>query len=243
MRRGEYGVDAPYGLIAFTIAGIASAGVVISTWVTTGAVRPAPLVPMVFFWLNAASFWYTTRRGKFEVWDGILGQLPLRGDERVLDMGCGRGAVLTAVAKRLTSGRATGIDIWNTHDQSGNAREVTLKNAEIEGVGDRVDVQTGDMRELPFGDAAFDLVLSSMAIHNISSTVERDRAVAEAWRVLKPGGRLAIADIRQTSRYADTLRRLGAHPVSRRRLGWRFWWGNPIAATSLVMASKPPQAG
>ena len=55
--------------------------------------------------------------------------LKLRGDEAVLDMGCGRGAVLTAVARKLTTGRVIGIDIWNTMDQSGNAREVTLRNA------------------------------------------------------------------------------------------------------------------
>ena len=60
-----------------------------------------------FFLANASSFLYTTRRGKFQVWEEILDGLHLRGDERVLDMGCGRGAVLTAVAKRLTTGRVT----------------------------------------------------------------------------------------------------------------------------------------
>ena len=54
-----------------------------------------------FFLANAASFFYTTRRGKFQVWDEILDGLHLRGDERVLDMGCGRGAVLTAVAQTV----------------------------------------------------------------------------------------------------------------------------------------------
>jgi arsenite methyltransferase len=57
--------------------------------------------------------------------------------------------------------------------------------------------------------------------------------------VLKPCGRLAIADIRATRLYADTLRALGATAVDRRRLGWRFWWGNPIASTTLLTASKP----
>ena len=56
---------------------------------------------------------------------------------------------------------------------------------------------------------------------------------------LKPGGRLAIADIRATARYAATLRGLGAAGVNRRGLGWRFWYGNPFAGTTLVVASKP----
>jgi hypothetical protein len=55
---------------------------------------------------------------------------------------------------------------------------------------------------------------------------------------LTPGGRLVIADIRATAIYESELRQLGAAHVQRRRLGWRFWWGNPIAATTLLTASK-----
>ena len=94
------------------------------------------------------------------------------------------------------------------------------------------------MRALPFPDASFDVVVSSLAIHNIRSNADRAQAVAEAWRVLRPGGRLAIADIRATARYARTLNELGAIGIARRRLGWRFWYGNPLAGTSLVTASK-----
>jgi arsenite methyltransferase len=49
---------------------------------------------------------------------------------------------------------------------------------------------------------------------------------------------MVIADIRATGVYAETLRTLEAQQVERRRLGWRFWWGNPFAATTLVTASK-----
>ncbi len=134
----------------------------------------------------------------------------------------------------------TGIDIWSKKDQSGNARDVTLRNASLEGVGDRVQIDTGDMRALPYPDATFDLVVSSLAIHNIRSNADRKRAIVEGFRVLKPGGRMVIADIRATRLYADALRALGALNVERRRLGWRFWWGNPFAGTTLLTASKAP---
>jgi len=107
-------------------------------------------------------------------------------------------------------------------------------------VGDRVQIETGDMRELPYPDAAFDLVVSSLAIHNIRSNADRKRAIVEGFRVLKPGGRMVIADIRATALYEEALRALGASNVERRRLGWRFWWGNPMAGTTLLTASKAP---
>ena len=240
MRRGEYGFDAPYGPIVFGAVSVASAVAAVFCW-REGDTRSTVQMTAftVFFLANTASFLYTTRRGKFVEWARILDRLHLRGDERVLDMGCGRGAVLTAVARRLTTGRVTGIDIWNTLDQSGNARTVTERNASLEGVAERVEIQTGDMRALPFPDATFDLVVSSLAIHNIRKDAERRQAVAEGFRVLRPGGRMVVTDIRATSSYADELRELGASNVERRRLGWRFWWGNPLAATVLLTASKP----
>ena len=61
-------------------------------------------------------------------------------------------------------GRATGVDIWQAEDLSGNSQQATLENARREGVADRVEVRTGDARELPFADKLFDVVVSSMAL-------------------------------------------------------------------------------
>src|SRR5262249_41944734 len=195
MRRGDYGYDAPYVLVIFALVGLGTgtAATIIGWQHGIAAVRPLTFCA-VYFMASAASFFYTTRFGKFVEWERILDHLNLSGDENVLDMGCGRGAVLIAVARRLKSGRVTGIDIWSTTDQSGNAREVTLRNASLEGVADRVQIETGDMRTLPFPDATFDLMVSSLAIHNIVSNADRKKAIAEGYRVLKPGGRMVIAD-------------------------------------------------
>jgi arsenite methyltransferase len=162
MRRGNYGYDAPYAVVIFGLVAIAAAVAATISWVQ-GERRVALQMTAycVFFFGNTSSFLYTTRRGKFVEWDRILDNLRLRGDEQVLDLGCGRGAVLTAVARRLTTGRVTGIDLWRTRDQSGNAREVTERNAALEGVADRVTIETGDMRALPF--AATTLLNASKA--------------------------------------------------------------------------------
>ncbi|HEX3273197.1 MAG TPA: class I SAM-dependent methyltransferase, partial [Ktedonobacterales bacterium] len=136
-------------------------------------------------------------------------------------------------------GKAIGVDIWQTRDQSGNDQAATEANARAEGVAERIELLTADMRELPFEDASFDLVVSSLAIHNIHAPGGRAQAIAEAARVLKPGGRLRIADFRHVDAYATQLRELGWQDVTKRNLGWRFWYGGPWAAIYLLSAAKP----
>ena len=143
-------------------------------------------------------------------------------------------------AQHLTTGRAVGVDLWKSKDQSGNAAEATRRNAVAEGVADRVELHTADMTALPFEDNRFDLVVSSVAIHNIKGRAGRDRAIEEAVRVLRPGGRLLIADIWATGRYRARLAELGMIDVARRGLGWRMWWSGPWLPTRLVTATKPP---
>jgi ubiquinone/menaquinone biosynthesis C-methylase UbiE len=140
--------------------------------------------------------------------------VPWRGDEAVLDVGCGRGLLLIGAAKRLTTGKATGIDLWQGEDLAGNSPQATLANAEAEGVADRVEIQTGDARKLPFADASFDVVVSNAALHNIYKGEERRGAVREIARVLKPGGRFIIADIRNLAEYATVLQAEGFAKVN-----------------------------
>jgi ubiquinone/menaquinone biosynthesis C-methylase UbiE len=94
------------------------------------------------------------------------------------------------------------------------------------------------MRRLPFDDGSFDVVVSSLAIHNVWGA-ERAQALREAARVLKKGGKLAIADIRYTRAYAAELQACGLKITDRRSLGYRFWYGGPWGATRLVAAIKP----
>jgi ubiquinone/menaquinone biosynthesis C-methylase UbiE len=197
------------------------------------------VLAVLFVLAILGSFLYTTLRGKFLVWAELLDKLNLRGDERILDLGCGRGAVLLMAAQHLTTGRAVGVDLWRKVDQSGNSLEATRRNAVAEGVADRVELHTGDMTALPFADDSFDVVVSSLAIHNIRGRAGRAKAIREAVRVLRPGGRLMIADIRATGQHQAQLARIGMNAVAHRRLGWRFWRGGPLAATRLVTATKP----
>lgn len=238
-RMPAYGVDAPGALVGLTAgaaATLAAAGVAwANRWRILGGLL---LTGGLYSAASAASFAYTTRRGKFAVWAAELDRLDLSGNERILDLGCGRGAVLALAAKLVPRGRATGIDLWRSKDQSANTVDAAAANLDAEGVAGRTTLVTGDMRALPFEDRRFDVVLSSLAIHNIPNPAGRKRAVSEAFRVLKPDGRLLIADFQHTMDYAETLRRLGADQVSERGLGWRFWYGGPWFATRMVSARR-----
>ena len=227
-RRGSYGIDAPFApaFLAFLVA------LEVALAVISGSVRP--LLAALFILVILGFYLYTSLRGKFVVWAELLDRLHLRGDERILDLGCGRGAVLLMAAQHLTTGRAVGVDLWRSIDQSGNSAEATRRNAVAEGVADRVELHTADMTALPFEDDSFDLIVSNFAIHNISGRAGREKAIDEAVRVLRPGGRLMIADVRATRQYPPQLARLGMKDVTRRRLGWQF-----LGLTRLVTATKP----
>ncbi|MCO8269474.1 class I SAM-dependent methyltransferase [Actinoplanes sp. TRM 88003] len=224
---GTYGIDAPRLLIVPAVLMVAG---FVQT-VLTG--RPWPILGVVLIAVCCGLGLYASRRGKFVVWARLLDDLRLRGDERILDLGCGRGALLITAALRVPHGRATGVDLWRA-DQSGNGPAATWRNAAAAGVADRVEVQTANITALPFPDDSFDLVISNLVIHNLKSFDDRARALDEAVRVLRPGGRLLLADLNHTDAYQRHLAARGLTEVSRRDLGWRQWWSGPWLPTHLV---------
>jgi arsenite methyltransferase len=244
--RGRYGVDgdyrlipAPVVLVGYLLLSLAAA-VLAGRWLAAGRTLPGlgAAVVAVLLVASGLSVWRFSRRGKFEVWTRLLTGLRLRGDERVLDLGCGRGAVLLIAAKFVPHGSAVGVDIWRA-DQTGNSMQATLANAHAEGVADRVELHTRDVTDLAFPDESFDLVVSNLAIHNLPDDDARRAAIDEAVRVLRPGGHVVIADLAFTRLYAARLEQRGMADVTRRDLGWRAWWGLPLFRTHAVTATKP----
>lgn len=127
-----------------------------------------------------------------------------RGDETVLDVGCGNGFLMLEAAKHLTTGKAIGIDMWVENSGGQNAQEVR-RNAQLEGVADKIDVQNVDARSMPFEAASFDVIMSSLALHHMGSNADRERAFKEMTRVLKPGGTILLYDMFPMINQAETV--------------------------------------
>lgn len=228
--KADYGLDAPgvvRNLVLGAVAGallwgsaryglwsgqfvIPLATDVLRIGVADSGIVFALVLPVTALWMV-----WESRVGKLRNRDKMLDRLAWSGHEQVLDLGCGRGLLLIGAARRLTTGTATGVDIWQSEDLSGNRPEATLDNARREGVEARVDVRTADMRALPFADGAFDVVVSRAAIHNLYDPADRAKAIREAARVLKPGGRALIEDIRHGREYEAVFRQSGCTGIER----------------------------
>jgi len=252
MKHPDYGFDAPGTVCALFIAGTIALLFLVPApfgfW--PGQPWGALLVGLLLF--CAADFLglgflvlHASRSGKVSGREQLLDLIPWNGREQVLDVGCGHGLMLVGAAKRLSMGKAIGIDLWHSEDQADNRPDVPLSNAQLEGVADRVAVQTADMRHLPFADESFDVVLSHWVVHNLHAAEERSQALAEMVRVLKPGGHIVLADIEHHAEYAARLTSLGLHDI--RHVG-ASWQTTLMAAISLgrfrltaVIARKEPE--
>jgi arsenite methyltransferase len=242
MPQPDYGLDAPKLVRRFSVRGglfIAFAVVLYFANRVTSPGTAQALAGMLTciglgFLIVAATMVWSSRVGKLKLRDQLLDGFSWRGDETVLDVGCGRGLLVIGAAKRLKTGKATGVDTWQSEVLSGNSPEAALSNAKAEGVENRVKIESADTRKLPYGASSFDVVVSSLCIHNIDSVPERAKALREIARVLKPGGRLAIFDILHTSEYAKALQQLGLTDI--KLSGFSLLWCMPCRT---VTARKP----
>lgn len=117
-------------------------------------------------------------------WKGIAeALLRLMPPMTIADLGAGEGAFSLLLAQRAT--RVIAVD------SSARMVEVAKTQAKKQGVKN-FECRIGDMEEVPIDDASVDLVFFSQSLHHAPHP---DRALDEAWRILKPGGRIAILDL------------------------------------------------
>ncbi len=236
-----YGIDAPYILLICSLIAIALICAILGVFYVlyflfpflTWFIAVSLFIMLIFLLYPIITILIGSCLLKFRERDWLLDSLEIKGDERILDVGCGRGLLLIGAAKRLKTGRAIGIDIWQSADQTSNSPQATLRNAELEDVVDKIEVITADARNMPFNSSSFDMVVSSWALHNISDKKDRQKALSEITRVLKSGGIIAIMDIDTVDEYETFFKQGEFKNVM--RIGPRYTFGN---ATYIIRATK-----
>jgi SAM-dependent methyltransferase len=238
-RNASYGIDAPYVIVGLLCGAVVTTGIYVCSFYS-------PLIFKLFFTYNIFSLLFnmspdvqyvlsmitmlipaslmllSSMWGKMRQRDILLDQYSWNGDETVLDIGCGRGLLLIGAAKRLTTGKAYGIDIWSGRDLSRNTKAATQRNCEIEGVAEKVTLLDGDARSMPFADEMFDVIISSMVVHNIDQR-GRKKAITEMIRVCKKGGIIFIQDFQCTGEYVRILREAGLKNIAISGLYWNIF--------------------
>ena len=122
--------------------------------------------------------------------------------EQVLDVGCGTGTLALEVARRVgRAGRVAGIDPGT--EQIARARAKAARRHMP------IEFQVGVIEQLPFPDTTFDVVFATLMMHHLPAPLKR-QGLAEIARVLKPGGRLVIADFTRRQERAGPAARFHA---------------------------------
>ncbi len=122
---------------------------------------------------------------------------PINAGETVIDIGCGAGTDLLLAARRVgPTGKAIGIDMTPSMAERARAGAKAMNL-------DHVEIRVGDALELPIESGSVDVIISNGVIN---LTPDKDRAYAEAFRVLKPGGRFQLADIVVASELSEKVR-------------------------------------
>ena len=212
-QKTNYGIDAP-GVIrnlffggaillvirfVFPVIRIAGTDIDITWFIWPGTIFTVESILMMIYSLY----------GKYKHRSRMLNLVDWKGDEQVLDIGTGKGLLMNGAAQKLTTGKSTGIDIWNDEDLTGNNMEAAQKNAAIEGVADKIDIKNENAMKMGFADNSFDVVLTNLCLHNIYNKEGRADACREISRVLKPGGTAVISDFRHVKQYKHNFDQLG----------------------------------
>lgn len=210
----NYGIDAPKVIRNLVVIGLVllAISIFIPEWGGPNvreSIRDTLFFPGLFLILGGFLMYMYSWAGKFRHRERMLNLYTWEGDEQVLDVGVGLGLLMIGAAKRLSTGKAYGIDIFNAYDLSDNSLVQATNNTQLEDVAEKTIIIKGNILSSGFPDEKFDVILSNLCLHNIYNKTDRDQACREIFRILKPDGKVILSDFKNISAYEKVFLALG----------------------------------
>ena len=210
--KGNYGNWVPANMMKLMVAGdivlavltvlfAAVLRIAVPAWITA-VLLVILLAYTLYMWRCRVAFDFNKGGVMGDVHQYLVDHLPWDGKGKLLDIGCGAGALTMRCALTYPEAELTGMDYWGKGWSY--AKEQCEKNAEAEKVSDRVSFQKGDAASLDFADESFDAVVSNFVFHEVRTAKDKRDVVREALRVLKKGGAFSLQDMfAQKALYGD----------------------------------------
>jgi SAM-dependent methyltransferase len=162
--------------------------------------QPILVILVGLFLLVAAYFAYARylfapegKNVQEQIRDLVLAYLDWDGIGQVLDIGCGSAALTIELAKKYPKASFIGIDYWGEGWEY--SQSVCERNAQVEGVSQRITFQKASASKLPFPDESFDAAVSNLVFHEVADTANKRELIREALRVVKKGGEFVFQDL------------------------------------------------
>jgi arsenite methyltransferase len=238
MKKINYGIDAPKVIRNLLLIGIFL--LLCSFFLSDDTFPPISIflhrssfIPGICLTITGLLMIAYAKFGKFKHRDRILNLQNWNGNEQVLDVGTGLGLLMIGAAKKLTTGKSYGIDIFNTYDLSDNSIEQTKINAALENVTQKVEILKENILKTNFGSNYFDVIVSNLCLHNLYKKEERKLACTEIHRILKQNGKVIISDFQKTGEYRATFQELG---MTVEKIGTYYF--DTFPPLTIIMATK-----
>lgn len=182
----------------------------------SGVLGVVALVMAVYMLICHETFAFGKGNMMVGVHEHLVEHLDWNGEGRLLDIGCGAAALTVRCAKAFPKAQITAMDYWGA--EWNYAKEQCERNAQIEGVADRISFQKGDAAKLDFPDETFDAAVSNFVFHEVRTAKDKRDVVREALRVVKKDGVFSFQDMfSQKALYGDMeqfVRELKAEGIS-----------------------------
>ena len=163
-------------------------------------------------WLYGPLVWLVSRGRGAAIAEQTADIARIEAGHRVLDLGCGTGAVTLAAAKRSgADGEVRGIDA--------SPQMIAKARGKAEKRGSPATFDVAVIEDLPFEDASFDRVVSQFVMHHLPGDLAAD-GLREAARVLRPGGVIAVTDFAQPNEAMSAHALLARWGGEQRPAGW-----------------------